>query len=70
LVIGELNLKKANRVTVDQGDVGSNVCIYISSAIVVQLPIKTEGGTAQTHSMLLMFIKISADAMDKSMLYT
>jgi hypothetical protein len=40
LVIGELNLKKANRISVDEGDVGSNVRI-VGSAVGVQIPVHT-----------------------------
>jgi hypothetical protein len=52
--VGDLNLQKANRVSIDQGDVRSNVAVDGGAAIGVQIPIQTVGGTAQTHSLLLI----------------
>jgi hypothetical protein len=49
LPVGNLNLKEANRVSVDKGYVGSNVPIDSGTAVGVQLPIQTVCGTAQTH---------------------
>ena len=52
--VGDLNLQKANRVSIDQGDMWSNVAVDGGAAIGVQIPIQTVGGTAQTHSLLLI----------------
>jgi hypothetical protein len=54
LPVGDLNLQKANRVSIDQGNVRSNVAVDGGAAIGVQIPIQTVGGTAQTHSLLLI----------------
>ncbi len=54
LPVGDLNLQKANRVSIDQGNVRSNVAVDGGAAIGVQLPIQTVRGTAQTHSLLLI----------------
>jgi hypothetical protein len=49
LPVGNLNLKEANRVSVDKGYVGGNVPIDSGTAVGVQLPIQTVCRTAQTH---------------------